>query len=740
MGTRQSCSKACSNCAADCTRSGNAEDFDENERPGGDPAGATFGETLEDLNSLDRNLMLFCAAENLAAVRWLTLQLGAHWDAFDANGTTCLHVACRAGSLPVVAEMMQYKELVQAVDNAGWTPLHIAVLMGRQQVVIRLLQAEASLRVRNSKGQLPVELCADSGTHEAIRSFELHAKEAPGRPWQFGSKDAGPGEENVGSQLQYEPFFVPRQPLIRSHQYKKEFQRIGMLIFNQQPGFGLAFLVASGVSRDYPMDMSTFLRRSKVDIKQVGAFLGEAFSLSHTIRLEFMNSVMLQGTGVVSALIQIFHMLQLPDDLQKINRLLHSIARIWWRQHERIVKDSMSGQSNRSALDLGDGGLLHRPQLYLTEELVGLELKQYLTSYEALHQIMFSTVLLHSFMYNDGTGPRKELDFAMWKKLNVGIESEGSEVPEHVQLQIYILVCKAFIPELALAMSGGEADQGGGCDPDAVAESSRLPFLSGHAAAQGWTQMVGGGFPRPSGLAGARTVTYHQVSGIFSEVTQNTKTSGLPRSPLAAAGEGASAGAAVPAPRRDDFAWLSLCYTLLFFSTSFGCAPYAFVQVKTLCIAKLDEENYVLSLVSAPEADSDADLDRAGGARSRSPSPEAVQGGPPSTITIVLLLPDGRWQELGLQQLELRFPSLQELKIWSSHLGGAAPSPPQSTPQAFPPRPLAGQQLDVIASQLGPRPLAARPPMASPPVVMPCKDSESTKDPLEDNHSIVLTA
>ena len=73
--------------------------------------------------------------------------------------------------------------------------------------------------------------------------------------------------------------------------------------------------------------MSTFLRRSKVyarflligcgqvDIKQVGNFLGEAFSLSHTIRLEFLNSVVLQNTGVVSALIQVFHMLQLPDDL-----------------------------------------------------------------------------------------------------------------------------------------------------------------------------------------------------------------------------------------------------------------------------------------------------------------------------------------------------------------------------------------------------------------------------------------
>merc|ERR1719174_3389568 len=138
MGSRQSCGKACSNCAADCARraEGYGDDFDD-ERPGGDPAGATFEETLEDLNSLDRHLMLFCATPNLSAVRWL-LHLGAHWDACDANGTTCLHVACRAGALTVVRELMQHKELR-----------------------------------------------ADNGTCEAIRFYELHLQQHPNKPWQF---------------------------------------------------------------------------------------------------------------------------------------------------------------------------------------------------------------------------------------------------------------------------------------------------------------------------------------------------------------------------------------------------------------------------------------------------------------------------------------------------------------------------------------------------------------------------
>ncbi|CAK0909560.1 unnamed protein product, partial [Prorocentrum cordatum] len=301
MGARQSCGKTCSTWASDCARDGhgNGDDFDD-ERPGGDPAGATFEETLEDLGSLDRQLLLFCGTSNLAAVRWL-LRMGASIDACDANGTTCLHVACRSGTLAVVQEVMRRHALLQATDSAGWTPLHIAVLMGRREVVARLLQAGAQPAVRNCKGQAPLELCADSGTYEALRSFEAHQRESLGKPWSIG-KDADASEDGAGSKLQYEPFFVPRQPVVRSPQFKKEFQQVGTAIFNRQPGFGLAFLVASGVARDYPVDMSTFLRRNKVDTRQVGSFLGEAFSLSHTIRLEFINSVVLQGTGVVSAL------------------------------------------------------------------------------------------------------------------------------------------------------------------------------------------------------------------------------------------------------------------------------------------------------------------------------------------------------------------------------------------------------------------------------------------------------
>lgn len=679
MGPRQSCSKACTNCAADCARPGHglAEDFDD-DRPGGDPAGATFEETLEDLSSLDRQLIQFCATSNLAAVRWLIF-LGAHWEACDANGTTCLHSACRAGALAVVKELLRYPDLVEAVDCANWSPLHIAALMGRREVVISLLQARASLTVRNSKGQVAAELCADSGTHEAIRSFEMHQRTSPMRPWVYG-KEGAASEDLVGSRLQYEPFFVPRQPVLRSSQYKKELQRIGMVVFNRQPGFGLALLVACGIARDYPVDLSTFLRRSKVDIKQVGSFLGEAFSLAHTIRLEFINSVVLQNTGVVSALIQVFHMLQLPDDLQKINRLVHGVARIWWRQHERLLKEGTPKDGVRSTSP--EKPVM--PQLHLSEELVGLELKQYITSSDALHQLMFSTVMLHWHMYKEkDKQPKRDLTFEKWRALNAGIESDGGDVPEHVQLQIFTLISKAFVPELAVAseasrpspvLEGGE-DEGTGTSAGSEETRSRALLLSQFASTEGWAQIVGGGFPKPTGLKGVQTLTYSHVSSIFSEVTHAKKSSALRPGHSNRPAEVVAAPAVGPL-RRDDFVWLSACFSLLFFTSQpQGGAPYAFLELRSVGVQGIDEGNRVVTLVglASPGTEPGGEVPTRGDPNGQSCGGDSlVPSGPPAAIMLVLLLPDGRWQELNLMKLELRLPTAKELSQWASHFNASA--------------------------------------------------------------------
>merc|ERR1719377_375460 len=100
------------------------------------------------------------------------------------------------------------------------------------------------------------------------------------------------------------------------------------------------------------------------------------------------------------------------------------------------------------------------------EELVGLELKQYLTSSDVLHQLMFSTVLLHWYIHKDGTGQKREMDFSIWKRLNAGIEAGSTDVPEHVQQRVHSIVSRSFIIELAVATttSRSRVDTPGGAD------------------------------------------------------------------------------------------------------------------------------------------------------------------------------------------------------------------------------------------------------------------------------------
>eukprot|EP00405_Crypthecodinium_cohnii_P036484 CAMPEP_0206547890 /NCGR_PEP_ID=MMETSP0325_2-20121206/13560_1 /ASSEMBLY_ACC=CAM_ASM_000347 /TAXON_ID=2866 /ORGANISM="Crypthecodinium cohnii, Strain Seligo" /LENGTH=799 /DNA_ID=CAMNT_0054047271 /DNA_START=185 /DNA_END=2585 /DNA_ORIENTATION=+ len=788
MGAQSSCRKVCSKCTADCAKTADTcgEDFDE-ERPTGDPAGTTFDETLEDLSGVDRQLMLFCSSSNLSAVRWL-LQLGGHVDVCDTNGTSCLHVACRSGSVTIVLELLRYQALLNTCDCSGWTPLHIAVLMGRKEVVMHLLQAGAALDIRNLKGLTPIELCSDRATYEVVRACEAHRQNHPNQV--FKCPAVGLGEDATGSRLQYEPFFVPRQPIVRMQHYKKEFQRIGTLIFNRHPGFGLAFLVAAGVTRDYPVDV-LLPQAVEGGHSEVGSFLGEAYSLSHTIRLEFVNSVVLQGTGVVSALIQVFHLLQLPDDLQKINRLVHGVSRIWWRQHERLQRDIANGAPlrNRVGADI---------QLHLNEELGGLELKQYFTSSEVLHQLMFSTVLLHWYVYRDGHLPRREMDFFTWRRLNSGIEQGAGDVPDHVQRGVHSAVTRAFLPELSIASpqtgsshsdastvagtsttSNGDAAAGGVAmtpqppsqGPSHMAERSNSRRISGptvrnrsfsntpapqglqpYAAMEGWVQLVGGGFPKPAGMALTQAaVTYKHVSKLFSEVTQNSgPTLGLsgpgmmehPSGGMRGDGgllhtrrQGSSIDSSitvqVPSSGRDDHCWLSLCQSLLFFSLSPELGyPYAFLELPRVVVASLDEESRLITFAGAPEdvgasrevpSDPEAviPLDAEGGTASPTVESVTLDGDAPMTpncrdgfrracqppVNIILLLPDGRWQELSLQKLELRVPSREDLQVWSMHLvaacqgqvlGAADPSP---TPN---PAPLAGPQ----ASPAPPNPAA----------------------------------
>jgi hypothetical protein len=649
MGAQQSC-KACATCAADCAREEKdlADDLGDDDLPS-DPAGAIFEETLDDVCLIDRQLMHFCASKNLAAVRWL-IHLGANRAARDRNGTTCLHVACRSGTLAIAEEMMEARGLVQAVDVAGWTPLHVAVLMARREVVVSLLRAGAPPAKANCRGQLPSDLCADNGTFDALQSYQQHLLAAPGKPWVDG-ENLGQVEDTVTGKLEYEPFFVPRTHIIKVHQFKKEYQKLGVAIFNKSPGHGLGFLVATGATRDYPVDISSFLRRAKVDPAEVGSFLGEGYSLSHTIRLELFNSLALQNTGVIGALKVACQLVELPDDLQKINRLVQGVSRIWWRQHEKLAKERtrMGEVSSFSQEDVDD------------LELTGLCLKQYLPCSDTLYQLMFSAVLLHWYVFKDGSVPPRDMDFPRWRALNRGIENGIAEIPDVLQQGIHAKATKAFIREIAVGRSSanrvveGGPDEGGGHDPK---EKAKPSILASHAAVEGWAQIIGG-FPRWAGATPARETgqVRQHTSDMFSEVTFRKGDS----APILSVLSGHVSLPALAAvhdlpgqPGRDgnDATWLSICYKLLFFCNAPpNASPYACLELDQVSVQSMHPSAGTIVLAGA--------IDRDG--------LDAIQ----SQIRIVLLLPDGRWQELHVATLELKFLNSEQLTLWSTHLMAA---------------------------------------------------------------------
>lgn len=673
-------------CAVHCAKvtsdAGGMEDFPDDSLSC-DPAGAVFEETLEDLNDMDRELFFFSAGGNLAAVRWLFV-LGADKFARDSNRTTALHTACRTGTLPIIRELLHQGIALDEVDSSGWTPLHITIFMCRRDSVLCLLRARAPLMAMNSKGQTPLDLCNDTWTREAIRSFMNHSQEFPDRPWQFEKEhEAHQDADSLPHKLLYEPFFVPRNPVITEQAHKQELLALGQLLFNKRPGQGLAFLVASGCTRDYPVDLSFFLRRGRLDLAQIGQFLGENFSLSQTLRLEFINSVKFHGTSIVSGLAKVFTLLQIPPDLQKIDRLVHGVARIWWRQHDRITEEEEERMGVVvSEVDKRGSSPKDRPPPTTSTpsstkpaseeaELESFDLKQYLVSPETLYQLMFSVVMLHWNLYAPGVdGSDVEdgrISMAKWIEINRGLEADGSDVPIHILQKTYRTVRGGFVPQLTIRVSPPKPTSP---RADVDRKGSKGSLVHGSAKLESWAWIAAGI------NVGATGTTQSNVLSVFSEsgtrgqnAVANSRAERKPIDDIfMAIGPGRPLFSDSPWDSLHvdgkDRVWLSLCYTLLFLSTSPGQeeAPYAFVHLRHLNVERSSKHRTTLTLIgqqpqgSPPKGEACNDLD------------EISQQASSSKVVVVFLLPDGRWQEFELPRLDVEVASEAEREKWVGHL------------------------------------------------------------------------
>jgi len=664
-----------------CSRHGGCSWRRGQDIAGCDPAGAVFDDTLQHLLSLDRSALRFAGSANLAALRWL-LKFGADIGASDSNGTTLIHAACRAGSIQVVRDLVGRKLKLNTPDNAGWTALHVACLMGRRDVALALLQAGASTSCATAKGITPEELCPDPATKEAVMTHggrcapaggdRGYAGSPPREPFVGSSSPSRPsargfggGAPELGPGLRFEPCFVPRDPVLYEPRQRDELQQLGMEIFSKGAGEGVAFLVAAGIARDYPVEINNFLVRTGADPARLGEFLGEDHPLAQNLRLEILNSMPLLGTGVVSALTAAFKDLAVPSDFLHADRLARGVAHFWWLQHEEEMNERKAEGSVGTTKDLPGAGV--------AGEVRGFELQRCLQSDEVLHGLMFSTLMLRRWFHAG-----LQMTMNEWTQLNAGVEG-GGDVPLGVQQGIYAALAEGRM--LLLEGAGAEPLPDQGAAP-AVAGWARIRYdgrsQASHngnrsawvtatpsvLAAQGGIASVGRVGPGPGGLGRSSPVPAPQAAR------------GPRPLPAIATGAAASGGAAAvtgeeetegpqTSTEGEEVAWLSLHRWLLLFSPPSGGAsarprpcdgppkapPYAFASLRRAALKEVDPVRRRLVLAGYTD-----------------PSLPRVLAQDDRWLELTLLLGDGRFQCMEAPCLELTLERQEDFEAWAAHL------------------------------------------------------------------------
>lgn len=685
--------------------------------PGSSPAGQVFEETIRDLDRRDRNLLIFCSTSCLTAVRWL-VQQGASKEVADSNGTTCLHVACRSGALPVVCEVMTFYPMLEAVDVCGWTPMHIAGHMGRAEAVLRLLQAQANPNARNAAGQTPAQLCLDRATREvlqaatdnaalpstrhlaALGSAEIHetVDEWPVDAHDFlQTREVQQDSVGVPSQCERELFFVTPKPAVKEvKSFRKPLSQLVVTIFNLRPSCGLAFSVACGLSEGYTAAARSLLHSEGASRSKIGNFLGQDFSLCLLVRFGVLDSLPLLHTGVISGLRLTLSHMQLPEEPQKMERLISATALVWWRKHRAYyASNAIHPHGEVSVAPVQNSN---------NKEFVGLGLLQYLSSSQVLSQLMYSAVMLHWTIHGDGKGEKGAITFEEWKHLNRGLEDISKDVPELVQRPIFETLQRHFLPELVLAMPGQSKgpefsqpepvmtlvnDDADDVEDDGfeeyvedklktsddtdltVADAKREPlhsaaFVGGSALrnvaqVEGWLQLVGAGPPLVQGSDqfGSEALGTYQLEASIDGLLSNSM---LPNSEARLNNE-----MAPPGPPEQGWVWVSLCSILLLFSlappgTRYGdsddtAAPHAVVDIRQLEVTQVSREEQSFRLHRRPPKDGEGQ--------------KPAEGAVPSAslkVPLILFLADGRWQDWDLPPLTIKTTSDEQLAKWTSVL------------------------------------------------------------------------
>lgn len=380
--------------------------------------------------------------------------------------------------------------------------------------------------------------------------------------------------------------------------------------------------MALGIVRDFPVEINNFLVRLAADPEKMGDYLSEEYPTAQTLRLEFLNSLPLLGTGVISALEAVSRDLMLPRSWTKVDRLLRGVAHFWWKQHEEELNDRKV-EGNQGAFN---------PQDPSQGELVGLELQRALLGTDGLHRLMFSTLMLHRWL-SEG----HEMTLNEWVQLNTGIEGCGNDIPLHVQMGIYSAVSSqqlqlnavrsavsSFKPALPSLNSSAFVRFHG--RPQTDGDLAHWPQASPHVlAAEGGVLAAGRMSPQPNGADKQRR---RPSLTTFAQ-------------PFDAGGTGRL---------EEEMTWLRLHHWLLFLASTEETAPFAFVSLKKAALLRADAR--VLQIVLARRVEGEW--------------PTAMVDD--DWLELCLLLGDGRFQVLEAPELVMRFNDPADFQTWAAYL------------------------------------------------------------------------
>jgi hypothetical protein len=341
-------------------------------------------------------------------------------------------------------------------------------------------------------------------------------------------------------------------------------------------------------------------------------------------------------------------------------------------------------------------------------EMIGTDLKDHLSSKDAMCQLMFSTVLLHWYIHGSGGGAKGHMTPREWKRINQGLGSGGGDLPDDVQEHLHAMVNERFRPELALVTPlGGSATLPGCVESKAGnADTQWTSVLQPCAIIEGWARRNAHGVQTlkqhmskkrgelPSSMASITNTKDGKISVVGREDTgmllEEEDHHELDK-------ESTWYESLFKKPKRNTYRWLSLCKPFLFFSdgpSDVNCieegtesrpsslsgygdfvdeshkaqrrkagidnVPKTFLDVSATTIDSVDAATFSITLVSA------------GAKRNQERTPASKGNMPASSskpfITVVSLLKDGCWEEIRLSALELFFAGTQELELWHEHL------------------------------------------------------------------------